>query len=347
MQRDTCRKPIRWDTSQFFGNFTSAVLLCRMSHSSNRTAPNKIHLTNPCAVCRVDNSSQERAWWKRLRTVSMTGVWGLPGAKASTSPTLKTLWGLCSWTHRVKRLTWMTALKDIGTGLNADNSASYPGEGSSVNNDAISESLGNSARKGVCEINQAAKFAESCESDAWVNATTWSAASFQHLAAADPKDSSSASNGMAVGENGQDPVQQLDAQVTSGIPRYWGSNSLEVPNLGTGLGPFRASYQPHPAPAHPYPHPFSAQPRQVPVVQGTPQSTDKQPVKTGKRKTVDVDWTKIEDPIERRRQRRLVKNRNTAAISRERKKAQLQSLEDRVKALEEQNAALKYWLAYR
>lgn len=46
-----------------------------------------------------------------------------------------------------------------------------------------------------------------------------------------------------------------------------------------------------------------------------------------KRKAPDVDWRAIADPAERRRQRRLAKNRVTAARSRERKKCQWSKME--------------------
>ena len=48
----------------------------------------------------------------------------------------------------------------------------------------------------------------------------------------------------------------------------------------------------------------------------------------------EVDWKAIADPAERRRQRRLAKNRVTAARSRERKKAQWAELEEKLFALE-------------
>lgn len=60
-----------------------------------------------------------------------------------------------------------------------------------------------------------------------------------------------------------------------------------------------------------------------------------------KRRAPDVDWRSIEDPNERRRQRRLAKNRITAARSRERKKTQWQVMEERLKGLEDQNSHLR------
>ncbi|GMH45847.1 hypothetical protein BSKO_13810 [Bryopsis sp. KO-2023] len=67
-------------------------------------------------------------------------------------------------------------------------------------------------------------------------------------------------------------------------------------------------------------------------------------VAVGKRRVEDVDWTKIEDPEERKRQRRMAKNRHTAAVSRERRKNHMRDLETRVERLEQENASLKYWL---
>ncbi|GFH32109.1 BZIP domain-containing protein, partial [Haematococcus lacustris] len=57
----------------------------------------------------------------------------------------------------------------------------------------------------------------------------------------------------------------------------------------------------------------------VPAVEDAGAATS---VKYNKRKAPDVDWRSITDPAERRRQRRLAKNRMTAARSRERKKEQ-------------------------
>ena len=55
----------------------------------------------------------------------------------------------------------------------------------------------------------------------------------------------------------------------------------------------------------------------------------------------EIDWRSITDPAERRRQRRLAKNRVTAARSRERKKVQWAELEARLAALEADNSALR------
>ncbi|KAG2424238.1 hypothetical protein HXX76_014622 [Chlamydomonas incerta] len=63
-----------------------------------------------------------------------------------------------------------------------------------------------------------------------------------------------------------------------------------------------------------------------------------------KRKAPEVDWRQIEDPAERRRQRRLAKNRVTAARSRERKKAAWGELEERLKSIETENAQLRAML---
>ena len=63
------------------------------------------------------------------------------------------------------------------------------------------------------------------------------------------------------------------------------------------------------------------------------------PLRKGVRKAVDVDG--IEDPSARRKARRLAKNRETAAASRERRRAQMQELVDRVHALESEAAALR------
>lgn len=67
------------------------------------------------------------------------------------------------------------------------------------------------------------------------------------------------------------------------------------------------------------------------------------PLKKGKRKAVALD--DISDLAERRRQRRLAKNRATAAVSRERKHAQMQALAVTVYDLQKRNAALTAALA--
>ncbi|KAF5838404.1 hypothetical protein DUNSADRAFT_2940 [Dunaliella salina] len=59
----------------------------------------------------------------------------------------------------------------------------------------------------------------------------------------------------------------------------------------------------------------------------------------------EVDWKAIQDPEERRRQRRLAKNRLTAARSRERKKAILSELEAKLQGFEVENARLQEMLA--
>ncbi|GIL60894.1 hypothetical protein Vafri_15716 [Volvox africanus] len=63
-----------------------------------------------------------------------------------------------------------------------------------------------------------------------------------------------------------------------------------------------------------------------------------------KRKAPEIDWRQIEDPAERRRQRRLAKNRVTAARSRERKKAMWSELEDKLKNMENENTQLRSML---
>ena len=67
------------------------------------------------------------------------------------------------------------------------------------------------------------------------------------------------------------------------------------------------------------------------------------PLKKGKRKAVALD--DISDLQERRRQRRLAKNRATAAVSRERKHAQMQALTVTVYDLQKRNAELSAALA--
>lgn len=69
------------------------------------------------------------------------------------------------------------------------------------------------------------------------------------------------------------------------------------------------------------------------------------PLKLGKRKAVDLDA--IDDASERRRQRRLAKNRATAAVSRERKHAQMQALATTVYELQREVAALSAAVAER
>jgi cyclic AMP-dependent transcription factor ATF-2 len=60
-----------------------------------------------------------------------------------------------------------------------------------------------------------------------------------------------------------------------------------------------------------------------------------------RRRAPEVNWRAISDPAERRRQRRLAKNRVTAARSRERKKEQWAETAARLAALEQENAALR------
>jgi hypothetical protein len=63
-------------------------------------------------------------------------------------------------------------------------------------------------------------------------------------------------------------------------------------------------------------------------------------VKRGKRKQVDLE--SISDIEERRKQKRLAKNRATAALSRERKRTLMQSLQAKLKQLDQENNSLKY-----
>lgn len=66
--------------------------------------------------------------------------------------------------------------------------------------------------------------------------------------------------------------------------------------------------------------------------------------KKGKRKK-DVNLEAIDDPDERRKQRRLAKNRATAALSRQRKRDQMAMLIERVRAMDAANASLKVEIA--
>eukprot|EP00195_Chlamydomonas_chlamydogama_P005558 CAMPEP_0202895954 /NCGR_PEP_ID=MMETSP1392-20130828/5052_1 /ASSEMBLY_ACC=CAM_ASM_000868 /TAXON_ID=225041 /ORGANISM="Chlamydomonas chlamydogama, Strain SAG 11-48b" /LENGTH=319 /DNA_ID=CAMNT_0049581151 /DNA_START=210 /DNA_END=1168 /DNA_ORIENTATION=- len=66
--------------------------------------------------------------------------------------------------------------------------------------------------------------------------------------------------------------------------------------------------------------------------------------KVNKRKAPEIDWRSIEDPAERRRQRRLAKNRVTAARSRERKKVQWADMELKLSAVQNENRELKTML---
>lgn len=73
--------------------------------------------------------------------------------------------------------------------------------------------------------------------------------------------------------------------------------------------------------------------------------TKKDP-RIGRRKP-EVDLSSITDLAERRKQRRLAKNRATAATSRERKRRQLSELSVQVTKLEQQNSTLAQMLAQR
>jgi hypothetical protein len=66
--------------------------------------------------------------------------------------------------------------------------------------------------------------------------------------------------------------------------------------------------------------------------------------RSNKRKLPDIDWRSIEDPEERRRQRRLAKNRVTAARSRERKKVQWSDMQSKMDDVEDENMRLKSML---
>ena len=58
----------------------------------------------------------------------------------------------------------------------------------------------------------------------------------------------------------------------------------------------------------------------------------------------EIDWRSITDPAERRRQRRLAKNRMTAARSRERKKVQWADMEAKLAGLDNDNKRLRAML---
>ncbi|CAL8465671.1 g5207 [Coccomyxa elongata] len=77
---------------------------------------------------------------------------------------------------------------------------------------------------------------------------------------------------------------------------------------------------------------------------GSPQQA---PKKRGKKKLPVPDLEAIKDPDERRRQRRLVKNRNTAAASRERKQREMDELNTRMDKLDQENAHLRQLLEHR
>lgn len=72
---------------------------------------------------------------------------------------------------------------------------------------------------------------------------------------------------------------------------------------------------------------------------------DSKPTPVNKRKAPEIDWRSIEDPAERRKQRRLQKNRITAARSRERKKAQWGDMESKIALLQADNEKLKAMLS--
>lgn len=68
--------------------------------------------------------------------------------------------------------------------------------------------------------------------------------------------------------------------------------------------------------------------------------------KTTKRKQPEVDLETIADPEERKKQRRMAKNRRTAAVSRLRQKARLENLETQIHDLTEENQRLKKLLSH-
>ncbi|CAD7696143.1 unnamed protein product [Ostreobium quekettii] len=206
--------------------------------------------------------------------------------------------------------------------------ATSPGAGSSVNNDTLSNVEADSAGESAC------------------NGTgdgTQGGVPLSTLGRASSSSASSLASGLPAR-----PVCQPSIRITTGIP---GEQKAWAP-VRTGMGPV-AGYQGMDTQGHPYPHPFStptrlassAAPAAPPP--SNPEANEQAPAQVGKRRKPEPDLSKIEDPEERRRQRRLAKNRNTAAVSRQRKKAQLLSLEERVKQLEVDNSALKYWLAQR
>jgi len=253
------------------------------------------------------------------------------------------------------------ALKEFVSALEVDDAAGSPGEGSSVNNDTLSPVGRQTGKETSCGINEEFMLMEEQELRDRGTMATEGSTRVDPAFHVDRRNSCSSSSHFPAIEPVQQVLPLASIRITSGIPGNgetspWGP----VRQVETGFDPPRNIYQPQNIEGHPYPHPFSTPTRlasqQVPVVSVIQQVDEKAngthqegslTGKGGKRKTPTVDWTKIEDVEERRRQRRLEKNRNTAAVSRERKKAQLQRLEERVKQLEQDNAALKYWLAYR
>lgn len=61
----------------------------------------------------------------------------------------------------------------------------------------------------------------------------------------------------------------------------------------------------------------------------------------GRKKAPEIDWRSVQDPEERRRLRRMAKNRRTAAASRERKRAVVDALHIKVEQLERDNANMR------
>lgn len=89
----------------------------------------------------------------------------------------------------------------------------------------------------------------------------------------------------------------------------------------------------------------ASQQQELPPPQQQQKPLTKQQIAANKRRAPEVDWRAIDDPAERRRQRRLAKNRVTAARSRERKKEQLVGMEGRMQSLEQENAQMRALLA--
>jgi hypothetical protein len=89
----------------------------------------------------------------------------------------------------------------------------------------------------------------------------------------------------------------------------------------------------------------SAQPSSPSSCQEQQKPLTKQQIAANKRRAPEIDWRSIDDPAERRRQRRLAKNRITAARSRERKKEQMAGMEDRMDSLEQENVQMRALLA--
>jgi hypothetical protein len=145
---------------------------------------------------------------------------------------------------------------------------------------------------------------------------------------------------------GQQPTQQTHvhtvttAPPTANVPSP--SSSPDIRSSGTNLGIQWLSAIASTAPSaanHSSPEPCNQSGH-------TSDSSMDVQERPNKRKAPEIDWRSIEDPEERRRQRRLAKNRITAARSRERKKVQLAGMEGRMQQLEVENAQLKSLLEH-